>query len=1001
MTFLAEVSLAQSTPTPFIPRANESWIVSGSGPSSTNRQTKLYSFDVRTSTYGTGSAQLIPGSTNTTIQAVGLNVLDSFMYGSRAGTSSIVKIGSNGVAAILPVAGLPADNYTAGDVDGNGILYLYVSGASSIRKVDLKPALGPVYLSSIPLGSSTSLTDIAVTPDGSKIYGINTSNNRLYSYNTTTGARTLEPQIFSDGDASGEYNLFLDAASNKLYAQKYNTGVTYQIDLTSPSIATTYLVSAGNTTNRTDGAHFANQRLFTLTDAQPAFFCSPGVSYLFQHNTSGSSGSLPNLATIVYRLNLQEGTYSTAKNQLVPGTKYISTQNWVFNPKDDYMWGYRQQTNQLIRVGNDWSAEPVVIAGLVNLGSNGYNAGDIDTSGIMYFYRGGKGTGWSSVNGGALGYLRRVDLNPASASYLKALPDLTLTFPTSSFQNNNMYVIDWGMNPVDGNLYGVNELQQLIRIELPSGNVALVGSTGISSSNPYGAVYFDNEGTMFLSANSASSTTNQGGKIYKIPNVAVSQGANTVATELIQGPRTNQNDGARCYNSPVFIARVKGYVWNDGNGDAVKQPSEAYFNTSDEDETGMWANLVDADNLVVSSAPVALNGLFTLYAESTGSYSVILTKNEQAPGTYLDNSTIPAPWYFTGTNKNNTTAIDPANNTGMIGSVNITSLNDIIDSLYFGIQSPPSADSYSFELSSLPEPGSQLALNGSWMGTDTLLTQLTGSDYEDGDYTGNSTSSFIITSLPVITAGTSVGGVPELLYDGIPLEAGDTIPNYDQDKLVLKIVGSGYTAIEFTYQTIDQAGKTSFPATYGIKFTATPLPVNFLYFAAKALNGTAVLNWATAQEMNSRGFEIERSRDSRNWTKIGFTGSLAENGNSNTKLEYVYTDQHALPGTNYYRLKQVDIDNKYDYSEVRSVAFGNAGGDIKIYPNPARTQITLDGLNGDEQISIYNVAGKCIANFQAGGSVKTIALDQMAEGTYYLTVTGAAGKQSFKISKVR
>lgn len=534
MTFLAEASQAQSTPTPFIPRVNESWIVSGNGPSSTNRQTKLYSFDVRTSTYGVASSQLISGSTNTTVQAIGLNVLDSFMYGSRSGTSSIIKIGSNGVTEVLPVTGLPADNYTAGDIDGNGILYLYVAGASSIRKVDLKPAAGPVYLSSISLGSATSLTDMVVTADGSKIYGISTGNNRLCSYNTTTGLRTTEPQIFPDSDASGEYNLFLDATDNKLYAQKYNAGTAYQIDLASPSIATTYLVSAGNTIERTDGAHFSNQRLFTLTDVQPAFFCSPGVSYLFQHNTISSTGSLPNLATIVYRLDLQEGTYSTAKSQLVPGTKYISTQNWVFNPKDSYMWGYRQQTNQLIRVGNDWSAEPVVVTGLANLGSNGYNAGDIDTAGIMYFYRGGKGSGGgSSVNGGALGFLRRVDLNPASPHYLKALTDITLTFPSSSFKNNNMYVIDWGMNPIDGNLYGVNDLQQLIRVELPSGNVILVGNTGISSSNPYGAVYFDNEGTMFISANSASSATSQGGKIYKIPGVAQSQGSNTAATEQI------------------------------------------------------------------------------------------------------------------------------------------------------------------------------------------------------------------------------------------------------------------------------------------------------------------------------------------------------------------------------------------------------------------------------------------------------------------------------------
>jgi hypothetical protein len=104
-------------------------------------------------------------------------------------------------------------------------------------------------------------------------------------------------------------------------------------------------------------------------------------------------------------------------------------------------------------------------------------------------------------------------------------------------------------------------------------------------------------------------------------------------------------------------------------------------------------------------------------------------------------------------------------------------------------------------------------------------------------------------------------------------------------------------------------------------YPAQGFATKLLSFTGKLQSENIKLNWSTAFEQNNRGFEIEKSLDGINFRKIGFVVGA---GNSNT-INYSFTDPQRAVEFNYYRLKVVDIDNTFHYSDVVLVknAFGN------------------------------------------------------------------------------
>ena len=115
------------------------------------------------------------------------------------------------------------------------------------------------------------------------------------------------------------------------------------------------------------------------------------------------------------------------------------------------------------------------------------------------------------------------------------------------------------------------------------------------------------------------------------------------------------------------------------------------------------------------------------------------------------------------------------------------------------------------------------------------------------------------------------------------------------------------------------------------------LPVNLLTFSGYKESNHNVLRWTTVNESNNRGFEIQRSTDGVNFGVIGFVNSQAPGGNSNSNLNYTFTDNNPAGTKQYYRLRQVDIDNHGKYSSIVLIRGDKPltlaiGG---LFPNPA------------------------------------------------------------------
>ncbi|GAB2529101.1 hypothetical protein GCM10027189_04880 [Rufibacter soli] len=172
----------------------------------------------------------------------------------------------------------------------------------------------------------------------------------------------------------------------------------------------------------------------------------------------------------------------------------------------------------------------------------------------------------------------------------------------------------------------------------------------------------------------------------------------------------------------------------------------------------------------------------------------------------------------------------------------------------------------------------------------------------------------------------------------------------------------------------------------------TPLPVTLISFTAKAQKDGVLLNWATASEKDNAFFIVERSADGKSFSAVG---KVAGAGNSTIKIDYTFLDAHALTGTAYYRLKQVDLDGKFEYSKVVAVQTkaAVAGVSLKVFPNPTTGVVSLDltsATPASVTVKVFALDGRLIkATQMMGGAVQTLDLSNLAIGTYLINVAGA------------
>ncbi|MBI9066803.1 MAG: DUF2341 domain-containing protein [Salinivirgaceae bacterium] len=200
-----------------------------------------------------------------------------------------------------------------------------------------------------------------------------------------------------------------------------------------------------------------------------------------------------------------------------------------------------------------------------------------------------------------------------------------------------------------------------------------------------------------------------------------------------------------------------------------------------------------------------------------------------------------------------------------------------------------------------------------------------------------------------------------------------------------------------TTNTLSYIGHTSFSDLTG-EGPDVPLPIELIYFTANSLIDDVELLWGTLTELNNDYFEIERSTDATNFTKIGQVNGF---GTSINQIDYMFTDKTPISGIAYYRLKQVDYNGAYEYHKIIKVDWDDnylTEESINVYPNPYNNgELLLDLLKLEPytsiNIHITDHYGKTIFNASLlvpenkKVNLIPLAIDNLPQGIYFVTVS--------------
>lgn len=175
----------------------------------------------------------------------------------------------------------------------------------------------------------------------------------------------------------------------------------------------------------------------------------------------------------------------------------------------------------------------------------------------------------------------------------------------------------------------------------------------------------------------------------------------------------------------------------------------------------------------------------------------------------------------------------------------------------------------------------------------------------------------------------------------------------------------------------------------------TPLPAELGSFTAIKRNGAGLLEWITKQEADLDRFVVEKSLDGAAYQSIGEVKAV---GNSTNSQRYRFTDVRLMNGTNYYRLKIIDINGKASYSPIRLLTVAGNEAIITLYPNPVRKGILYVNTNVNcRRIDIADVTGRILKSIQGQGTQLMIPMQAFAKGTYIITVVTDNGKKVEKL----
>lgn len=222
-----------------------------------------------------------------------------------------------------------------------------------------------------------------------------------------------------------------------------------------------------------------------------------------------------------------------------------------------------------------------------------------------------------------------------------------------------------------------------------------------------------------------------------------------------------------------------------------------------------------------------------------------------------------------------------------------------------------------------------------------------------------------------------------------------TDDNIDNDTISLEIFPTYYSASsnETNFASKENSdGNASKLVIYYHTLSTTPVTLSSLS-GSITNEKNVLLKWNTISEINSSIFHIQRSTNGVDFVTID---SIEAAGNSMHSIAYTYVDQNPLSGTNYYRVKEIDLDGAYQFSNIISI---KANGSFKIYPNPIKKgndiTITTNTKNTDKKtFKFFEVSGKLDYTFTTikNSNIINISTSKLHEGVYLMNIYDASNR---------
>lgn len=229
-------------------------------------------------------------------------------------------------------------------------------------------------------------------------------------------------------------------------------------------------------------------------------------------------------------------------------------------------------------------------------------------------------------------------------------------------------------------------------------------------------------------------------------------------------------------------------------------------------------------------------------------------------------------------------------------------------------------------------------------GSDTyywVAIDASASNLELGEFVGDGNDNYNITApgfQPDFSMVIANGGAnPQFRLGNMPIN----------ESLEFAAVGAAANKIQQTMATGLQVGDDATVNELNTKITwlaygggTNVLPVELVNFKLNTtVEGKIIVAWQTASEINSSRFEIERASRGMDFTVMD---EVQAAGSSTEQIDYSIIDEDPIDGINYYRIKAIDLDGSFEYSEIKTVSLeSNSIGELQVSPNPARDEISL------------------------------------------------------------